>query len=147
MLFFRKRLTFSQSFKLFLKIFTSAVIKFEGGADFDLQVLDDNYKKGEPAKAENQNTDGTQGTDSAAAQQDTSAEKTVTPVSPSSVPLPETPAPVQADTKQGEADKPQDNPDPSSEKTKSNEDEQQKDGEEKSGDGKVYSLLRPLCIS
>lgn len=41
------------------------MIKFEGGTDFDLQVLDDNYKKPEQATAENQSNDTTQQTDGA----------------------------------------------------------------------------------
>ena len=41
------------------------MIKFEGGTDFDLQVLDDNYKKSEQATAENPSNDTTQQTDGA----------------------------------------------------------------------------------
>ena len=118
------------------------MIKFEGGTDFDLQVLDDNYKESEAAKTENQNADATKETDNATAAMDTSAEKGVTPVSPSSVPLPQTPAAalVKTETKEGEADKPQDISDPSSELMKSGEDQQQQnDGENKSSDGKVRS--------
>ena len=47
-----------------LIFFLPAVIKFERGTDFDLQVLDDNYKKTEQATIENQN-DTTQQTDGA----------------------------------------------------------------------------------
>ena len=49
----------------FIFFFLPAVIKFEGGTDFDLQVLDDNYKKTEQATTENQNNDTTQQTDGA----------------------------------------------------------------------------------
>ncbi|CAB3999719.1 Hypothetical predicted protein [Paramuricea clavata] len=122
------------------KLLDAAVIKFERGTDFDLQVLDENYKESEQANTEGQNTDGTQQTEGAA-QPDTSVEKSVNPVSPSSVPLPETPAPASASVKpaasEGEAAKPEDSSDPSSEQTKINDDQKpQKDGQDKPADGK-----------
>lgn len=115
------------------------MIKFEGGTDFDLQVLDENYKEGEQKKAEAQNHDGPQQTEHANSEA-SAAEKTVAPISPSSVPLPETPAPPSALNKQeppGEETKTHDSVNASTEPTKSTEDPAPDDAEEKWADGKV----------
>ena len=75
--FFQKSVLFCLSFlegliyvrgnsKLYVLYFSlTAVIKFEGGTDFDLQVLDDNYKKPEQATAENPSNDTIQRTNGA----------------------------------------------------------------------------------
>ncbi|XP_028405941.1 serrate RNA effector molecule homolog isoform X2 [Dendronephthya gigantea] len=114
------------------KLLDAAVIKFEGGTDFDLQVLNEKAKRAElQANQESQSNEAKPQTDNAV-QQDSSTDKGVNPVSPTSVPLPETPAPASEPLKSDKEGKPGDVPDPASEQVKVNEDQQQEGQDGKS---------------
>ncbi|XP_046865084.1 serrate RNA effector molecule homolog isoform X2 [Xenia sp. Carnegie-2017] len=75
------------------KLLDAAVIKFEGGTDFDLQVLDENYKEREEARLKEKSAKEKQ-----IAVKDgqtvVSQKPTTTPPSSSSTPLPDTVAPT-----------------------------------------------------